>query len=197
MADGAPLSGPVLARLPDARLHLQHGPIDVILRAEGAPADVTEAETRAWERFRKILDELVGELPDLRRPFDPARAFRGSVARRMQAGVSAFRDRFVTPMAAVAGSVADELCAVMTDGVALRRVYVNDGGDIAIHLAEGEEFAVGVVPVPERPTLLGKAVMLGWLRRGEPWPETVEIDGRVATRTATPFYDPEGARARA
>ena len=102
MADGAPLSGPVLARLPGARLHLQHGPIDVILRAEGSPADVADAETRAWERFRTILDELVGELPDLRRPFYTARAFRGSVARRMQAGVSAFPDRFVTPMAAVA-----------------------------------------------------------------------------------------------
>jgi sarcosine oxidase subunit alpha len=45
--------------------------------------------------------------------------------------------------------------------------------------------------------LLGRAVMLGWLRRGEPWPETVEIDGRAATRVPTPFHDPEGVRARA
>lgn len=45
--------------------------------------------------------------------------------------------------------------------------------------------------------LLGTTLLLGWLRQGEPWPETVEIDGRRATRTATPFYDPEGARARA
>ena len=44
---------------------------------------------------------------------------------------------------------------------------------------------------------LGHAVMLGWLRRGEPWPEVVEIDGREARRVPTPFYDPEGARARA
>ena len=131
----------------------------MILRAEGTPADVAEAESRAWERFRTILDELVGELPELRRPFDPSRSFAGSVARRMQSGVSAFPDRFVTPMAAVAGSVADELCAVMTDGLALRRVSVNDGGDIAIHLAAGETFAVGLVPVPERPALLGKAVI--------------------------------------
>ncbi|MFM8944318.1 MAG: UPF0280 family protein [Actinomycetota bacterium] len=158
MARGAPLSGPVLARLGD-RLHLQHGPIDVILRAEGAPEAVRVAETRAWERFRTILDELVAELPELRRPFDPARTFAGSVARRMQAGVAAFPDRFVTPMAAVAGSVADEVCAVMTDGLALTRVYVNDGGDIALHLAPGESFAVGLVPVPERPALLGKAVI--------------------------------------
>jgi glycine cleavage system aminomethyltransferase T len=44
--------------------------------------------------------------------------------------------------------------------------------------------------------VLGKAVMLGWLKR-LPYPERVEIDGREAIVTATPFYDPEGERARA
>ncbi|MFL5683686.1 MAG: 2Fe-2S iron-sulfur cluster-binding protein [Chloroflexota bacterium] len=44
--------------------------------------------------------------------------------------------------------------------------------------------------------LLGTALMLGWLRR-TPFPTEVEIDGRVAEVTPTPFYDPEGHRARA
>jgi sarcosine oxidase subunit alpha len=44
--------------------------------------------------------------------------------------------------------------------------------------------------------LLGTALMLGWLRR-TPFPERVEIDGREAAVTPTPFYDPEGHRARA
>jgi glycine cleavage system T protein len=44
--------------------------------------------------------------------------------------------------------------------------------------------------------VLGHAVMLGWLKRA-PFPEQVEIDGRVAAVAAPPFYDPEGARARA
>jgi sarcosine oxidase subunit alpha len=44
--------------------------------------------------------------------------------------------------------------------------------------------------------LLGKALMLGWQRRA-PFAERVEIDGREAVVTSTPFYDPEGARARA
>ena len=38
--------------------------------------------------------------------------------------------------------------------------------------------------------------MLGWLRR-TPFPTHVEIDGRPAAVTPTPFYDPEGHRARA
>ena len=44
--------------------------------------------------------------------------------------------------------------------------------------------------------LLGTAVMLGW-QKHRPWADVVEIDGRPATVTHTPFYDPEGARARA
>jgi sarcosine oxidase subunit alpha len=44
--------------------------------------------------------------------------------------------------------------------------------------------------------ILGHAVMLGWLKR-TPFPDVVEIDGRQATVAATPFYDPEGHRARA
>jgi glycine cleavage system aminomethyltransferase T len=44
--------------------------------------------------------------------------------------------------------------------------------------------------------LLGRALLLGWLRR-TPFAERVEIDGRVAIVTPTPFYDPEGGRARA
>jgi sarcosine oxidase subunit alpha len=44
--------------------------------------------------------------------------------------------------------------------------------------------------------LFGRALMLGWLRR-TPFPDRVEIDGRAAIVTPTPFYDPEGRRARA
>ena len=43
---------------------------------------------------------------------------------------------------------------------------------------------------------LGHAVMLGWLKR-PPFPEQVEIDGRLAAVAQPPFYDPEGLRARA
>ncbi|MGZ5329561.1 MAG: UPF0280 family protein, partial [Actinomycetota bacterium] len=67
------MTGPVAARTPDgSRLHLQHGPIDLIVEAWGEPADVADAYRRAWERFQPLLDELVAELPALRRPLDPS-----------------------------------------------------------------------------------------------------------------------------
>jgi len=43
---------------------------------------------------------------------------------------------------------------------------------------------------------LGQAVMLGWQKRS-PVADTVTIDGRQAQVATTPFYDPQGARARA
>ncbi|MGZ8580866.1 MAG: UPF0280 family protein [Actinomycetota bacterium] len=153
------MSGPVAATTPDgSRLHLQHGPIDLIIEAWGEPDDVAGAYRRAWERFQPILDELVAELPTLQAPLDRGEP-TSRVARRMAAAVRPFADRFITPMAAVAGAVADEICAAMVAGGDLRRAYVNDGGDIALYLSFGESLDVGLVPVPDRPALLGKATV--------------------------------------
>ncbi|HEY8093096.1 MAG TPA: glycine cleavage T C-terminal barrel domain-containing protein, partial [Acidimicrobiales bacterium] len=65
-------------------------------------------------------------------------------------------------------------------------------GSVISH--EGD--VVGAVTSSFDSPLLGRAVMLGWLRR-RPFPTTVEIAGAMATVTAPPFYDPDGARARA
>jgi ApbE superfamily uncharacterized protein (UPF0280 family) len=52
-------------------------------------------------------------------------------------------------MAAVAGSVAEEILAAMLDAASLDRVYVNNGGDIALHLGRGEHFSVGLLDRPD------------------------------------------------
>jgi uncharacterized protein len=122
--------------LPDGRrLHLHHGPIDLIVEAWGTPGEVTASRAQAVARFETILTELVGELPLLRRPVGDACELQGTTARRMWRASAGHLPRFVTPMAAVAGAVADEVLAAMTGGRDLRRAYVNNGGDIALHLA--------------------------------------------------------------
>jgi ApbE superfamily uncharacterized protein (UPF0280 family) len=158
---GEPVGRPVAATTPDgSRLHLQHGPIDLVIEATGETEAVAAAYRRAWDRFRPLLDELVAELPLLRREVGEASAVRGSVARRMVGAAARFPGRFVTPMAAVAGAVADEVCAAMWSGEhALARCYVNDGGDIAMRLRPRTSFTVGLVPSPDRPSLLGTATI--------------------------------------
>ena len=125
--------------LPGGRLHLNHGPIDLILWAEGPGAEA--GFVRAMERFNGLLEELVSELPALRIPDAPV---SGPVARAMAAAVAPFRPAFVTPMAAVAGAVADAVLAALIAGPGITRAYVHNGGDIALHLTEGQSFNVAL-----------------------------------------------------
>jgi len=61
----------------------------------------------------------------------------------------------------------------------------------------GADYA-GYVTSSFRSPVLGKTVMLGWLRLfNDALPTEVTIDGRPARRVSIPFYDKEGARARA
>ncbi|WP_439573157.1 UPF0280 family protein [Phreatobacter sp.] len=148
------MNAPSVQRLDGDRLHLQHGPIDVVLRAWGASAAVRDAYEAVVVRFATILPELAGELTELRKPMGARPQVEGPVARRMVAACRPYGGRFVTPMAAVAGAVADELLEVMVEAAPLDRAFVNDGGDIAIHLTEGETMEIAVAadfargPVP-------------------------------------------------
>ena len=137
--------GPQAARFSDGRLHLQHGPIDLIIEAFGGHDEVELSYRQAGVRFSDILETLVKELPLLRQPLgDAFPAFKGPVARRMAEAVWPHRAVYITPMAAVAGAVADEMLQAMVAGRALDKAYVNNGGDIAFHLAPGQEFKAGI-----------------------------------------------------
>ena len=143
---------PQIALLADGkRLHLQDGPIDLIVEASGRGADVLIAYEAAARRFTGLLDELCAELAELRKPANPERtALKGVVARRMHAAVAPFAaDCFITPMAAVAGSVAEEILGAMLAAAPLGRAYVNNGGDIALHLTGREQFTVGLMDRPD------------------------------------------------
>lgn len=139
------MQGPVATYLDHgARLHLHHGPIDLIIGADGAGR--TQAFEAAIARFQTVLCGLVSELPQHRTrltPDGPAPA--DPVAQRMTRAARPFcADHFVTPMIAVAGAVADCILQAMVDAASLTRAYVNNGGDIAVHLAQGQTFSIAM-----------------------------------------------------
>ncbi|RWD59833.1 MAG: UPF0280 family protein [Mesorhizobium sp.] len=140
------MNGPQAHWLADGRrLHLNHGPIDLIVEAFGAADECRAAYTQAVARFQTVLNRLVAELPELRRPASlKPRAFADPTARRMEAAVVPLSERFITPMAAVAGSVADEMLAALLAGRRLERAYVNNGGDSAIHLGKGQSMTLAI-----------------------------------------------------
>lgn len=133
------------------RLHLQDGPIDVVIMADGDTAAVDAAFDAATRRFGTILDELCAELPLLRSPVAPAARWpRGTIARRMRAAVQPLaRWGFITPMAAVAGAVAEAVRDAMVEAAPLARAAVNNGGDIALHLAPRQSLRIGMVARPD------------------------------------------------
>ncbi|MGC1503637.1 MAG: UPF0280 family protein [Sulfitobacter sp.] len=135
--------GPTAQILGD-RLHLQHGPIDLIIGADGARE---QAFAAARARFETVLEELVAELDLLRTPIGPETPHPlGETAQRMMAaGKGLAGTGFITPMAGVAGAVAETVLQAMTHAADLSRAYVNNGGDIALYLSPGAAFKMAMV----------------------------------------------------
>ena len=147
------------APLSDGRWHFQHGPIDIVIGAQGEPDAIRHAHQAAWQRFATVLTELVDELPVLRQAipalpsisracsdFAPPPApqlLRGAIARRMWKACAPYRAGFITPMAAVAGAVAQELMTSYARP-GIERAWVNNGGDIALYLTPGQSVRVGL-----------------------------------------------------
>jgi ApbE superfamily uncharacterized protein (UPF0280 family) len=150
---------PALIRmLPDGcRLHLHDGPIDLVVEASGSRGSVSIAYEAAACRFVSILDELCAELSLLRSPVTrDSKRPNGMIARCMYAAVLPYSEtRFITPMAAVAGSVAEAVLQSMIVAAKLDRAFVNNGGDIAIHLLPGQSYRVGMVERPDHLSFFG------------------------------------------
>src|SRR6266404_401008 len=185
------------------RLHLHDCPIYLIVEASGSPQAISAAYEAAARRFVSILDELCSELPLLRtRAQKISERPRGAVAQRMFAAVEPYCELcFITPMAAVAGAVAETILESMVGIAPLDRAYVNDGGDIAIHLNENQSYKIGMVERPDRPSLFGSLEIFaadpvrgiatsGWRRRsgslGIADAVTVLADSAAAADAAAP-----------
>ena len=145
------------ALLPGGRLHLSHGPIDLVIGADGARDLAYQA---GFDRFGTILSELTAELPLLRRPVGTKP--KGKIARAMYRAALPHADGLTTPMICVAGAVAAEVLSAMVDAADLTRAYVNNGGDIALHLTEGARFDVGIAG------LAGRSLGTVTIRSGDP-----------------------------
>ena len=145
----------------DDRLHLQHGPIDLIIHVDASEGIRKRLYSAVEKRSRTVLEELVTEMELLKLPWNSTQSEpEGSIAQKMFCAVSDSAV-FVTPMAAVAGAVADEMLETMLLEAQIpdsclehiSRMYVNNGGDIAFWLNSGESFSIGVVDNPEIPKL--------------------------------------------
>ena len=143
------MSGPTAMLIDGGRLHLQHGPIDLIIGVDGGDRRAVFAAATA--RFGTVLEELVAELPLLKADFRGClEGPGGSIAQRMAKAVRPHARGFVTMMAAVAGAVADAVLAAMMRAGPFTRAYVNNGGDIALFLGDGQIYRSAIATLDGR-----------------------------------------------
>ena len=164
--------GPQRAVLGERRWRFVHGPIDVVLQADGEPDACAAAFDDAWQVFGAILPALVRDLPLLRRPLpvapvaaaiEPEAQASSATGRAMIAACAPLAIRFgvyLTPMAAVAGAVADTLIRPFARP-GITRAAANNGGDIALWLAPGACFEVGIVADVVSGTPAGRFAIAG------------------------------------
>ena len=130
----------------DNRLFLQHGPTNIVIEALGI--DKNLAYLNAKNYFETLLEELVLDLTLLKKEVVLDRKFNNKISQSMQDATERFIPSFITPMAAVAGSIADNILKVLIDDTHLEKAYVNNGGDISFYLNENQTMKGSLDAIP-------------------------------------------------
>jgi ApbE superfamily uncharacterized protein (UPF0280 family) len=130
----------------DNRLFLQHGPINIVLEALGI--DRSLAYTYAKKYFETLLDELVLDQQLLKKKVVLNRKFNNKISQSMQNATEKFIPSFITPMAAVAGSIADNILRVVINNTNLEKAYVNNGGDVSFYLNKNQIMKSSLAAIP-------------------------------------------------
>lgn len=134
--------------LPGGRAVLaEHGPLRLVIQAfSGEKPEIKFATEAAYYSF-DCLARVAGEMPLLRQrhPLLLVTA-QDEIANTMIESVRRIGDEDLTPMAAVAGTIADFVADYLFRDT-VTRVIVDNGGDIAIRLQPGEVVRVGFRPV--------------------------------------------------
>ncbi|MBI5444924.1 MAG: UPF0280 family protein [Deltaproteobacteria bacterium] len=137
--------GPALVPLGPDRLRVERGPVSLIIAArwggETRPALLEAAGRRTLEVLSELAEYRTLVATDARR-IRHAQALPPVVGAMWEATLP-HRERFLTPLIAVAGAVADSIANWLAAAGA-SWILVNNGGDVAIRLAAGESATVGV-----------------------------------------------------
>ena len=119
-----------------ARIQVSHGPMELGVQLEGEPLAIRKAGRQISEMTRSLLEEVHKYYPLLRLRAGelPLKDRWPRVVRRMIRAARAVSETELTPMAAVAGAVSDEILARIRESGEGRftKILVNNGGDMAL-----------------------------------------------------------------
>ena len=166
--------------LPDGAVMAECGPMRLVISA--AVGKVTQRETavQAAEtsfnyleriaRLRGVLSRRMDEIP---------KDLEDSLGLQMVRSVLAVGDEDLTPMAAVAGTIADAVADYLF-ARGMTKVVVDNGGDVAVRLRRGASVRVGIRPEVGRQDI---SVVIALDSRSGSWGVTTSgLGGRSLTR---------------
>ena len=132
--------------LDDGRVFFDYGPASMVVTARRGDEDLSDLAALAFPFLRDSLSEIARALPILRQyPDGMDYSELTGLPRVMAESVLATGESTLTPMAAVAGTVADAMADwLFARGADL--VAVNNGGDVALRLGEGRSIRMGILP---------------------------------------------------
>lgn len=127
------------------RVLFNHGPTTMVVVADRDGEPITDTICKAFDVINDALTDISVSLPELKQPpGEIDRTRLTDLAKKMLDAVLAVGEPTLTPMASVAGAVADAVADWIFDQGA-SRVMVSNGGDVALRLAPGQSVKVGVV----------------------------------------------------
>lgn len=135
-----------IRELSPGKVYLEYGPISMVIAAWQQGYPLTELCYKGCEEVARYLKEISVQLTCLKKawPLCPEHTLTGP-AQLMWQAVRKTGDEDLTPMAAVAGVIADLTADWLVEQGATK-VVVNNGGDIAVRLRQGEATKIGIVP---------------------------------------------------
>ena len=130
----------------DNRLFLRHGPINIVLEAIGIDKDLAYQNVKGY--FETLLEQLVLDMELLKEEVVFNRKFNNKISQSMQDATERYSPAFITPMAAVAGSIADNILRVLINNTNLEKAYVNNGGDVSFYLNKNQIMKTSLAAIP-------------------------------------------------
>lgn len=131
--------------LEDGKVFVDHGPVSMVITAREGSRMLTELAAESFPVICRALGELADALPILRLYPDKIRGkMSPGLPDQMVRAVRAVKEPTLTPMAAVAGAMAD-LVADYLEARGAATVIVNNGGDIALRIHERQGVRMGIV----------------------------------------------------
>ncbi|HTY24151.1 MAG TPA: FAD:protein FMN transferase [Desulfomonilaceae bacterium] len=145
--------------LDDQVVMVECGPMRMFIDGSFHGTRRPETCRQAAESAIKFLEEIAYHRDSVRAPANSLSAPpEGLLVHTMWAAVSMIGDGDLTPMAAVAGTIADATADFLSNS-GLTRVVVNNGGDVALRMEEEEKVSVGIRPDVNRPRISHRIIL--------------------------------------